>query len=96
MFWLLWKTSVWPYKSPFLPLNIIIACESRDSHVTLINNSNAKIPLTINWLPRMVAKSLILFGDRTEVVKQETFLVVASGFRPVGFFTMVFRSTVGV
>ena len=44
MFWLLWKTSVWPYKSTFLRLNIIIAYESRDSDVTLIYNSNAKIP----------------------------------------------------
>jgi hypothetical protein len=52
-----------PYKSPSIPIGTIIACESRDADVILVDYSDAKIPWPIGRRPRLGAKSLIVFGE---------------------------------
>ena len=69
-----------PYKSPSIPIGTIISCESRDTDVIVVDYSDAKIPWPIGRRPRLGAKSLIVFGDLAEAVKQESCLAVAQWF----------------
>ena len=85
-----------PYKSPSIPIGTIISCESRDTDVIVIDYSDAKIPWPIGRRPRLGAKSLIVFGDLAEAVKQESCLAVAHWFGVSTQTVTVWRRNLGV
>ena len=85
-----------PYKSPSISIGTIIACESRDTDVIVVDYSDAKIPWPIGRRPRLGAKSLVVFGDLAEAVKQESCLAVAHWFGVSPQTVTVWRRNLGV
>ncbi len=85
-----------PYKSPSISIGTILACESRDTDVIVVDYSDAKIPWPIGRRPRLGAKSLIVFGDLAKAVKNESCLAVAHWFGVSTQTVTVWRRNLGV